>query len=473
MTSTPIDIGSRLELFVDGYLIDRMHGASLMLHSPSPQEVSLVFDQPWEGNTCGIFTVIEDGGKYRMYYRGSHYFYGEDEHERNSSVTCYAESADGVYWEKPSLGLVEYEGSKDNNIILEGYVSRAFSPVIDRNPNCPADARYKGLGGTKRKVGLFALKSADGINWSLMSDDPVITDGAFDSQNLAFWDTLRGEYREYHRDFKDGRDIKTSTSQDFLNWTEPEWVGYTPGRGGELYTNQVDPYYRAPHIFLGFPTRYFDRGWIEGMDELPQSEHRRLRAVNSPREGSAVTEGMIMSSRDATTFDVWQEAFVRPGLRDRDGWFYGDNYQSLGLMETEYKIEGAPRELSMWLGEAAHQTERPKRLRRYTLRVDGFVSAHAGFGGGEFITRPVVFDGSKLVLNVSTSAAGGVGVEVQDHRGIPIEGFALSDCHEVFGDFLERTVTWGGGKNLGALSGKPVRLRFLLKDSDLYSLRFI
>ena len=472
MTGTPIDIGSRLELLVDGYLIDRMHGASLMLHSPSPQEVSVVFDRPWEGNTCGYTTVIEDGGRYRMYYRGSHYFYGEDEHERGSSVTCYAESTDGIHWEKPSLGLVEYDGSKDNNIVLEGYVSRAFSPVLDRNPDCPADARYKGLGGTNRNVGLFALKSADGISWSLMSDDPVITDGAFDSQNLAFWDGLRGEYREYHRDFKDGRDIRTCTSQDFLNWTEPEWVGYAPARGGELYTNQVDPYYRAPHIFLGFPTRYFDRGWIEGMDALPQPEHRRLRGARSPREGSAVTEGMFMSSRDAKTFDVWQEAFVRPGLRDRDGWFYADNYQSLGLVETESKIEGAPRELSMWLSEAAHQADRPPRLRRYTLRIDGFVSAHAGFAGGEFVTRPVVFEGSELVLNVSTSAAGGVGVEIQDDRGIPIEGFSLSDCHEVFGDALERTVTWGGGMNLGALAGQPVRLRFLLKDADLYSLRF-
>jgi hypothetical protein len=104
--------------------------------------------------------------------------------------------------------------------------------------------------------------------------------------------------------------------------------------------------------------------------------------------------------------------------------------------------------------------------------VDGFVSAHAGFGGGELITKPVVFEGSELVLNVSTSAAGGVGVEIQDHRGIPIEGFALSNCHEVFGDSLERTVTWDGGKNLSVLAGQPVRLRFLLKDADLFAFRF-
>jgi hypothetical protein len=471
MDNTPIDIGSRLELLTDGYLIDRMHGASLVLNSPAPQEVSIVYDKPWEGNTSGYETVLNDGGLYRMYYRGSHHAYG-DNNDLGFQVTCYAESTDGIHWEKPSLGLVEYKGSTDNNIIWEGVVSHNLSPVIDRNPGCAPDAKFKALGGTGRKHGLYALKSADGIRWSLMSDEPVITDGAFDSQNLGFWDVLRGEYRVYHRDFRDGRDIKTCTSQDFVNWTEPEWVGYSPGRGGELYTNQVEPYYRAPHIFVGFPTRYFDRGWIEGMDALPQPEHRRLRAESSPREGSAVTEGMFMSSRDAMTLNVWPEAFLRPGLRDRDGWFYGDNYQSLGLVETESTIEGATRELSLWMSEGLHQADRASRLRRYTIRIDGFVSAHADYAGGEFVTRPVVFEGSELVLNVSTSAAGGVNVEIQDDRGIPIEGFSMSDCHEVFGDSLERTVTWGGGKNLGDLAGKTVRLRFLLKDADLYSLRF-
>ena len=124
------------------------------------------------------------------------------------------------------------------------------------------------------------------------------------------------------------------------------------------------------------------------------------------------------------------------------------------------------------MSEGLHQADRASRLRRYTTRVDGFVSAHADYAGGEFVTRPVVFEGSELVLNVSTSAAGGVNVDIQDDRGIPIEGFAMSDCHEVFGDSLERTVKWGGGKDLGALAGQPVRLRFLLKDADLYSLRF-
>ena len=120
-----------------------------------------------------------------------------------------------------------------------------------------------------------------------MSDEPVITKGAFDSQNLAFWDTVRGEYREYHRDFREGRDIRTGTSPDFLNWSEPEWLDYSPSRVSELYTNQIIPYYRAPHIFLGFPTRYTDRGWTESTKALPELEYRRLRGYVSEREGDS------------------------------------------------------------------------------------------------------------------------------------------------------------------------------------------
>src|SRR5262249_25124578 len=108
-----------------------------------------------------------------------------------------------------------------------------------------------------------------------------------------------------------------------------------PGRAGQLYTNQVIPYYRAPHIFLGFPTRYLDRGWTESAKALPRYDYRQLRGARSRREGTALTEALLMSSRDGSRFHVWADAFIRPGLRARDNWFYGDNYQNWGLVETK------------------------------------------------------------------------------------------------------------------------------------------
>ena len=490
----PIDIGSRRELFVDDYLIDRLtDGAELRMHRPIPREVALVADAPWEGNACGYVTVFRDDDRYRMYYRGLHVVYTTDGYSSpHREVYCYAESPDGIQWNKPELGLFEFDESKQNNIVWDGVGTHAFVPVKDTNPDCPSEAAYKALGVGGGERGLYAFQSPDGTHWSLMDDAPVITTGAFDSQNLAFWDSVRGEYRCYLRDFREGRDIRTCTSQDFLNWSEPAFVEYAPhpvgpsgddlkdlpdakhppGRVSELYTNQVIPYYRAPHIFLGFPTRYIDRGWTESHQHLPELEYRRLRGAKSQREGTAFTDGMFMSSRDAQRFHVWPESFVRPGLRTRDSWFYGDNYQNWGLVETESAIEDAPSELSFCVSESSHQ-EHGTRFRRYTLRIDGFVSVQAPLRGGELLTKPLVFQGNRLVLNFSTSAAGTIHVELQDPDGQPIPGFTLADCHAVLGDDLERVVAWQGGSDVSALAGEPVRLRFMLRDADLYSMQFI
>ena len=479
-----IDIGSRLELFVDDHVVDTLSEATRTMHRPVPQDVVMTFDRPWEGNSCNYISVIEDGGVYRMYYRASQVDYTQGKMTNRHAFVGYAESADGISWERPSLGLVEFGGSKDNNIIWDGIGTTTFAVFLDENPDCEPDARFKAfVAGSARdgNAGLHPLGSADGVSWRLLTDEPIITDGAFDSQNLAFWDTVRGEYREYHRDFRpgrdprgnaNGRDIKTATSKNFLEWPDPTWLNYSPGRVSELYTNQVIPYYRAPHIFLGFPTRYVDRGWNESAKKLPQVDYRRLRASSNEREGTAMTDGMLMSSRDGLNFDVWPESFIRPGLRDTGGWFYGDNYQNWGLIETASHVEGAPDEISIYVTEAHEQMELTERLRRHTLRVDGFVSVSARLSGGQMLTHPLVFEGGRLVLNVSTSIAGGVSVELQDANGHALEGFGIDDCDEIYGDSLEHTVSWNASADVSALAGHPVRLRFLLRDADLYSLRF-
>ena len=233
---SPIDIGDRLELFVDDYLINEISSATRTLHHPHPQEVACAHDSPWEGSSSGYKTVFQDGDLYRMYCRGSHVIYTPDGFDDpHPQVVCYAESHDGIQWTKPELGLVPFDGGKQNNIIWEGAGSHNFALFKDQNPDCKPDERYKALGSGDG--GLYAFASADGIHWSLTKDEPVITKGAFDSQNLAFGDTVRGEYREYHRDFREERDIRTGTSKDFLNWSEPVWLEYLPARISELYTN--------------------------------------------------------------------------------------------------------------------------------------------------------------------------------------------------------------------------------------------
>jgi hypothetical protein len=447
----PIDIGSRRELFVDRHLIDKLDGARLTLHRPQTRGVAIVHDQPWEGNTCFYHSVFRDGDRYRMYYRGSHHVPGQS---ASHQTVCYAESNDGVTWTKPKLGLVEFDGSKENNIIWDGVGRHNFVPFKDPNPECKSEATYKAVGGSKHEGGLFAFQSSDAIHWSLMSDKPVITDGAFDSQNLAFWDARRGLYVDYHRQGRAGkRDIMTCTSPDFLNWTKPKFLEYPGAPAEHLYVNQIQPYFRAPHIYLGFPKRF-----------VPS----RKSPIDHPLPG--VSDTILMSSRDGQTFHRWQEAFVRPGPQP-DRWVCRNNLVAWGLVETASHLAGAPDEISLYVIEGYYQGE-SCRIRRHTMRVDGFVSASAGSNDGHVLTKPLVFTGDRLELNFSTSAAGSVRVEIQDRDGKPINGFSLADCPEIFGDSIARIVQWKNDADLSALAGMPVRLRFSFKDADVYSFRF-
>jgi len=488
---TPVDIGSRRELFVDRHLVERLDGARLELHHPRPREIVMEHDEPWEGTGCGYHSIFRDGDLYRMYYKAWDIDVGPDTLQtRGQLFCCYAESDDGIRWRKPALGLHEFEGSKENNIVLaprkvgDGAADPGHCAVFkDPNPDAPAEARYKAIIRDGKRHGLLAFQSPDGLHWTPMSDRPVITEGAFDSQNLAFWDPVRGEYRAYWRVFTEGvtdgttwkpagvRAIRTATSENFLDWESHADLTYVDSPAQQLYTNQVEPYHRAPHLFIGFPTRYVDRGRSDSMRALPEPERREHRARASRRYGTALTEGLLMSSRDGVTFHRWNEAFLRPGIERPGSWRYGDAYIGWHLVETESPLEGAPRELSLYATEGYWHGE-GSRLRRYTLRLDGFVSASAGWEGGHLVTRPVVFDGSRLEINFATSAAGSLRVEIQDPDGEPKEGFALADCPEVFGDSVARTVRWKGDADVADLAGAPVRLRFVLKDADLYSFRF-
>jgi hypothetical protein len=455
MDGNAIEVGSRLELLVDDQLLERSVGVELRLQHPVPREVVLVHDRPWEGNTCCYHTVFRDGDVYRMYYRGSHWDEAAEQ-STHAEVACYAESADGVVWRKPELGLVEFAGSRANNIVWDGYGAHNFTPFLDANPACLPSQRYKALAGSGRE-GLRALVAADAVNWSLLQAEPVITLGAFDSQNLAFWDSVRGVYVEYHRHFEeiDGvpmRRIMTSTSPDFVHWSTPVWVEFPGNVWEQLYTNQIGPYYRAPHLYLGFPKRF-----------VPER-----RVVEPKPEG--VSDGVFMSSRDGVTFRRWEEAFIRPGLQP-ERWYNRNNMTACGVVPTAAFLDHAPDELSLYSTEHYYHGAASK-LRRFTLRMDGFVAAAGGPRGGEILTRPLVFAGGELVLNLSTSAAGAVRVEVQDDVGRPLPGLELAACEEIYGDGLEIPVRWTSGQGLAELAGRPLRFRFALRDADLFALRF-
>ena len=273
---------------------------------------------------------------------------------------------------------------------------------------------------------------------------------------------MRGEYRDYHRGFHQGvRAIMTCTSKDFLQWTDPVWIECPGAPKEHLYTNQIAPYFRAPHVFFGFPKRF-----------MPSRRGTKHRAPG-------LSDGVFMTSRDGASFHRWGEAFIRPGLQP-ERWVNRNNLTAWGIVVTKAAIPGTPDELSVYSTENYYQGA-GSRLRRFSLRIDGFVSVQAPLAGGEMVTKVLDFgparqgDGAKpqaaLVLNYATSAAGGIRCEIQDAAGKPLPGFALADCDEVFGDQIERPVSWGGKTDVAPLAGRPIRLRFVLKDADLYSIQ--
>ena len=457
----PRFIGTDRQLFVDDFWTTDAKEVTRILHHPERREVAIAGEHPWEQKISSA-GFMRDGDRFRAWYRCA-----EDEAKGTRLRIAYAESKDGIHWEKPNLGLFEFEGSRENNLVWIGPGTN-LAPFRDPNPDVPEDERYKGVARTEGRMGsenLLALASPDGIHWRLLQEEPILTEGPYDSPSVSFWDDQRGEYVAYVRGitgsgtprkrvadisiWKEGvRWIRRSTSKDFRRWTTPELiqVGETPTI--DHYSNACILYDRAPGVYLMFPSRF---------NVARQPDPEGLFA-------SGVNDIVFMSSRDGLHFDrSFREAFIRPGL-DQNNWHDRGIYIERGILHT------APGEISLYGMENSHLPT--MRIRRYALRTDGFVSAHAGYSGGEFFTKPFIFSGRSLELNYSTSAVGTVRVEIQDGAGKPHPGFALDDCPEIFGDRIEAAVAWNDGGDVSMFAGKPVRLRFVLNDADIYAFKF-
>lgn len=404
-------------------------------------------------------TIIHADGCYRAYCRQALDSYTGERFDGNpGEYTVYFESEDGIRWTAPSLNnYPDRPELPSNTILADPPFCHNFSPFLDTRPGVPENERFKALSGVATHEfvrlgethphmkdwlgGLYAFASSDGIHWRRTSDSPIIvateaTGYSFDSQNVAFWSSAENCYVCYFRSRNTPhgklRTISRTTSSDFVQWSPA--VATNPNLPGEhLYTSQTHPYFRAPHIYIALPTRY------------------------QPDRGSS-TDILFMASRAGSTqfSRLFTDAFIRPGF-DPSGWGNRSNYAALNIVPT------SPTEMSIY---------HCKTGRRYTLRTDGFVSIHAGAASGEWISKPITFSGSNLVLNASTSAGGSISVEIQDASGNPIPGFELENCAPVIGDAIEINVNWNNHPDLKALSNTPVRLRFKMTEADLFALQF-
>lgn len=473
-----LNIGSRREVFWDDYLIDKEMTTTTARVCPAgePIEVALIDD-----SVLSYPSICKVGDEYRMYYIAGWSEPTEtlvEDGSNNHFGVKVMTSLDGISWNFPKVN------GRDDNVAIEKILDNVFV-YRDNNPACPEDALYKALtsGHYYGKYGLYLLTSPDGYDFKVAS---FVTDkGAFDTCNTLHY--IDGRYvcyvRSYHpykppkneskcmmTDFfpiapLGMRSICVLYSDDCVNWTDPEELIYNDDMDHQMYTNNAMVYERAPHIMVGFPTRYCERmHWTENYDQLGGRE-RRFAEYNgvSPRQGLTTTDCLFMMSRDTKTWTRYNEAFMTPGYETEQNWVYGDCYPAFGFIDSgkEYYM--------MYSHGNHHERNKKKPIYMHKVRKDGFACQEAGAEEQVLVTKPLIFDGSELHLNFETSAYGFIIVDILNE-----DGSKLSEVQsfEVFGNNIDRRVVFEDGSDFSAFANKPVRLRFRMRDAKLYSMKF-
>ena len=458
-TSDAVNIGSSRELLVDQYLIGSLDGTAQKLWPPRDEGPVFFLDQPWEGEFSAYMTILHVGGKYRLYYRGA-----PAPGKKNSSGqrSCYAESDDGIHWTRPDLGAFRLEGNQETNVLFEGESEmwHNFAPFYDTNPNCPPEQRYKAMTGSMTR-GLDAFVSPDGIHWKKLQEEPVAKHENFmlDSQNVAFWSESEGKYLCYLRGWDGCRTVIRIESDDFIHWGPDGgvWMTYGDTPREEIYINQTAPYFRAPQIYIATAARFM------GGKRVVTPEEAAACSVVEGYDGDC-SDPVLMTTRGGNVYDrTFMEALVRPGL-DPGDWVSRSNYPVRGIVQT------GPDEMSVYIERFNAQPR--KRIHRYTWKLDRIASVSAPYKGGEFRTKPLIFCGEDMFINANTSAAGTIQIEILDKDGQPIPGYELDKSPVLTGNWIEKKVRWAEDKSAAPLAGREVILRFVMKDADLYALRF-
>lgn len=465
----------RRELFVDRALIERLENATLKLHEPVRSGTVLKIDQPWEGPANFGSVVIQHRGRFMLYYRAMT-LRADDA----SGRICVAVSADGVTWTKPALARDEFSGRTDANFVVDDSGQSLVGTVwLDTRPGLPEGERVKALRsfalsgeahtaykdpkGPKR-IELWA--SGDGLVFRRLSPErqpTLVSDypNSFDGGNTLFWSATEQCYVLYYRIMTEGRQraMARTTSPDLRTWSAPVPMTYGDAPVEQFYINNTQPYFRAPQLYVGLAARF-----MEGRSVVTDDQAKAI-GLTSPRGiiyNRDCSDGVLLTTRaGSTSYDrTFPEALVRPGI-GAGHWVSRTNYPLTGVFPA------GPEQMMFFVNR--NYLQDAWHIERLLLRVDGFASVNAPHAGGSLLTRPLKLSGGTLQLNYSTSAAGGVRVEVLDLAGQPLPGYSLADCPEIIGDEIERTVAWKQGASLDALAGRAVRLRFVLHDADLFS----
>lgn len=483
-SADPIRVNSTRQLFVDDLLIAEGRGIRLALNRPDPTgERCVVADKPWESlGVWGYNSVMEDEGVLKLWYDAI----ASDE----SRWCCLATSQDGIHWEKPNLGIVPFQGQRDTNIVFPpDRMSHEPSCVFkDTNPACPPAEQYKmvaSLHPPGSKNGTYVAASADGLHWKLMKDAPAFRSS--DTNNICFFDNRIGRYVGYVRVWDTMRKVGRCEFDDITDWGKEQVVfsydaedlrgldsqifsttAFAPGGSHiktkpamDFYTSAAWKYPRAENVYLMFPSAYYHY----------QEDWARRMGTTDPRNDGTL-DIRFATSRDGKSWNrLDRHPFIRLGVAG--GFASAYAYMASGCICR-------PEEICFYYGvsDHTHGNYDPARdkflgtITRARMRLDGFVSVDTEYTGGEFTTPVLLFSGNQLTLNTDTSAGGHVRVELQNESAQPLAGFSADECDPINGNFIQKVVSWHGNPPLQAWAGKPVRLRFVMRDAKLYSFKF-
>jgi len=441
-------------LFVDDYPIASREAVTRTYHAfqKHPDNPVLVGDQPWEHQLIYVYGTAlpdESGSGYRIWY----HCLPRDEADRNRLL--YATSSDGVDWQKPALGIVEWYGSTANNIFLRRAGGDHIPSVIHTPWEADPQKRYKLMNFDGVNGGYMGAYSADGIHWTDTPGNPLVPCGGDVGQFV--WDPHTQRYLGYIKVSAYVRGLRRravgfAATDDFESWPCPElilapddiddrWaVGpqrtHFYGLSGFAYESMyigflwifraTDPegYYDGP-IFVELVTSHDGVHWLREEGDRPPILEL----------GAAGTwdDGMIFT----TNYPIVEGDTIRLYYGGCDGLHAGP--------------------IDTWTAA----------IGLATLRKDGFASLDAGQTIGTVTTKRL--SNVQGPLHVNADAAGGwVAVEVLDENGQVIPGYGLQECNVLQADTVDAVITWQDHAELPA--GYPtIRLRFVLQNASLYS----
>jgi len=473
------------QLFVDDFIVGEVRGVRKQLNQPvkHPKNPVLKRDKPWEVSGPGYATVIYDAKaqRFKIWYEN----WGQAL-KSNTSNLLYATSKDGIHWVKE---IVDKKGGT-NRVQQPSEYGFVGSGIFLDSVEQDRAKRYKMLFSCKpdktaKSLMTSAAYSADGIHWKTYPNRKMIPFA--DTQNCPFWDSRRRRYVAILRFGPPNvRIVSRTESEDFLHWSPKITVLRRTKMDGPLNTQfyQMAPfsYFGA---YFGLIAAYHNESLKPITPEQPWTDRKNLQLSYS-RDGitwSRVGKQGAIPSRELDQKKNWKQialdaVFLPYGKRDKQ-WDWGTVSPVFTptpiIVKDEiwfYYTGINAKNWWTWAGDPpkrlANPPEPSKGIGLATLRLDGFVSVTAGAAEGTLTTKPLVFLGDTLVVNANAKG-GSLTVAALDTQGKVIQGFGNADCLPLTTDSVRHVLKWRKKRDCHLLQGRPIKLRFHLKNSQLYS----